>query len=151
MNGHSFHFTHEYSAVAAIHDALYSWNLTRTGARRVAAKAHQYPEQQVLQVRDDAGNAHGGLVFHWRNDPRRVTFDYLFLDDTLRGTGVGAELVAFFCTWAKEHGATRIDVTTNDFQAPGFYRKMGFEVIASVAAPQPRCPDNRHYSLRKIL
>ena len=151
MTGHSFHFSHEYGAVAAIHDGLYNWNLIRTGRERAVARARQYPEQQALQVCDAAGEAHGGVVFHWRNDPRRIKIDYLFLDDTLRGSGVGAELMKFFLIWAKEHGATRIDVTTNDFQAPGFYLKMGFEILGSEPAPQPRFPDNRHYSLRQVL
>ena len=151
MTGHSFHFSHEYGDVAAIHDALYNWNLTRTGGRRTVARARQYPEQQAVKVCDAAGTAHGGLVFHWRNDPRRIAIDYLYLDDTLRGGGVGAELMKFFLGWAKAYGAARIDVMTNDFQAPGFYCKMGFEILGSVPAPQPRCPDNRHYSLRKIL
>lgn len=151
MTGHSFHLSSEYRDIAAIHDALYSWNLSRTGRTRIAARARQYPEQLAVKVCDAAGKAHGGLVFHWRNEPRRIAIDYLYLDDALRGSGVGAGLMKFFLGWAREHGAVRIDVTTNDFQAPGFYLKMGFEILGSVPAPQPRFPDNRHYSLRHVL
>ena len=31
----------------------------------------------------------------------------------------------------KNHGVTCLELATNGFQAPGFYKKMGFELVES--------------------
>ena len=147
----SFRLSDDYADVAAIHDALYTWNLTKTGGERVAVQAQRFPEQAAFLACDDSGAAHGGIAFHWLNDPRRVFVDYFFLDDAVRGTGVGRKNMQFFMDWAERNGAREIELTTNSFQAPEFYRKMGFEITESKKEPQPLRPDNLHYFLRKVL
>ena len=136
-----------YEDISAIHDALYSYNLTKTGLKRIDVHAEHFPEQAALLACDDAGTPHGGIAFHWENDPRRVFVDYFFLDGPLRGKGAGRALFQEFMEVVKEAGASRIDLTTNTFQAPGFYRKMGFRVTEEKASPVPLCPGNIHYSL----
>lgn len=46
-----------------------------------------------------------------------------------RGTGVGARLVAAFEEEARRRGCTHAFVTSFTFQAPGFYRRLGYEEI----------------------
>jgi len=137
----------QYEDISDIHDALYSYNLSKTGMTRIDVHAEHFPEQAALLACDDGGTPHGGIAFHWENDPRRVFVDYFFLDNSLRGHGFGRKLFEEFIPLVKKAGALRIDLTTNTFQAPGFYRKMGFRVTGEEARPVPLCPENIHYSL----
>jgi len=140
-----------YEDIAAIHDALYSYNLSKTGSDRVDVHAERFPEQFALLACDERGTAHGGIAGHWENAPRRVFVDYFYLDDTLRGGGFGRRILEELIARAEARGAARIDLTTNTFQAPGFYLKMGFEITAEKPAPMPLCPDNIHYCLSRKL
>ena len=49
--------------------------------------------------------------------------------DDRRGTGVGASLLAAFEDEARQRGCTHVFVTSFTFQAPGFYRRLGYEEI----------------------
>ena len=93
----------------------------------------------------------GGIAFHWENVPRRIFADYLYLDDTLRGGGLGRRIMEELIEYAESRGASWIDLTTNTFQAPGFYLKLGFEITEEKPAPKPLCPQNIHYCLRRKL
>lgn len=147
----SFRFSGDFADIAAIHDALYSYNLSKTGAQRVDVCAEHFPEQQAFLACDDAGKKHGGIAFHWLNGPRRIFVDYFFLDDPLRGHGFGRRIFEDFSCWAKKNGAASVELTTNSFQAPDFYLKMGFQITHKTAMPVPLLPENIHYSLRKTL
>lgn len=136
-----------YEDISAIHDALYSYNLSKTKRDRVDVHAERFPEQFALLACDDDGKSHGGIAYHWENSPRRVFADYFFLEDGLRGQGVGKALFEEFIRLVRKDGAQRIDLTTNTFQAPGFYRKLGFRVTGEKPEPSPGCPENIHYSL----
>ncbi|MBO4632371.1 MAG: GNAT family N-acetyltransferase [Lentisphaeria bacterium] len=151
MNTPSFRFSADYNDIAAIHDALYSYNLTKTGAERVDVSAARFPEQQAMLACDQSGKAHGGIAFHWLNEPRRIFVDYFFLDESIRGCGFGRRIFEEFSVWAKQSGAKEIELTTNTFQAPNFYLKMGFQITHSEPAPVPLLAQNIHYSLRKVL
>lgn len=140
-----------YEDVAAIHDALYSYNLSKTGKERIEVHAERFPEQFALLACDDSGTPRGGVAFHWENDPRRVFADYFFLEETVRGKGAGRAIFEEFIRLVKQAGAQRIDLTTNTFQAPGFYLKMGFHITGEKPEPSPGCPENIHYSLSRDL
>jgi GNAT superfamily N-acetyltransferase len=140
-----------YEDVAAIHDALYNYNLSKTGRARIEVHAERFPEQFALLACDDSGNSHGGVAFHWENNPRRVFADYFFLEEAVRGKGTGRAIFEEFIQLVRQAGARRIDLTTNTFQAPGFYLKMGFHVTMEKTEPSPRCPENIHYSLSREL
>ena len=137
----------KYEDAAAIHDALYSYNLSKTKLERVDVHAERFPEQFSLLACDENGESHGGIAFHWENDPRRVFVDYFFLRENVRGNGYGRKLFEEFIQLVRKDGAVRIDLTTNTFQAPGFYLKMGFRITGEKKEPSPGCPDNVHYSL----
>lgn len=143
----SIEFSDKYSEIADIHDALYSYNLSKTKLQRVDVHAERYPEQGALLAKDENGKSSGGIAYHWKNDPRHIFVDFFFLDEAVRGTGLGRKLFERFISWARENGAVRIDLTTNTFQAPGFYQKMGFRITHQKAQPSPGCPENIHYEL----
>jgi len=151
MSSISFRVSDEYGDIAAIHDALYAYNLSKTGSPRVEVSAERFPEQQAVLACGEDGQAHGGIAFHWLDAPRRIFVDYFFLDDAVRGRGEGRRIFEFFFDLAKRSGARMIELTTNTFQAPGFYLKMGFRITGEKASPVPLRPDNIHYSLRKDL
>ena len=146
-------FTTVYEDVAAVHDSLYSYNLTRTGAERVDVHAERKENQMALVIRGADGKVYGGIVWHIVYDPApiHVAADYFFIDDRFRGQGKGAELIGKMEDWAREHGAEYVSLGTNTFQAPVFYAKMGYTEIGRVPAPTPALPDNERYSFRKNI
>lgn len=67
----------------------------------------------------------GGLI-------ARMVQEWVFLallsvTDAARGRGIGRELIAALEDTAREKGATGIWLDTFSFQAPDFYRKLGYE------------------------
>ena len=91
------------------------------------------------------------MVFHFLSEPRRIYVDYFYLADEIRGQGWGMKILAALEEFARNEGAVSITLTTNTYQAPGFYQKAGFVQVGAKAAPQPKVPDNIHYTFRKEL
>ena len=101
----------------AVGEALHQFNLSHTG---------EQPYTPVrLFVRDENGAIAGGLMAVAHMEWMFVRI--LWLDERLRGGGHGAELVRRAEDAARELGCTGIWVDTFNFQAPGFYAKLGFE------------------------
>lgn len=144
-------FTEEYSYISQIHDALYSYNLSKNGLERVDVHAAKKPEAAALVIADKAGKCYGGVAYHWENEPRHIFVDYLFIDEALRGRKLGEQLFAKLEESARAAGAENITLTTNTYQAPGFYKKLGFTEISCKDAPTPNCPENKHYTFCKTL
>ena len=55
-----------------------------------------------------------------------ATIEMLFVDSSYRGQGYGSALIDF----AKQHGATKVDVNQQNTSASGFYLAKGFRVIS---------------------
>ncbi|QOV47108.1 GNAT family N-acetyltransferase [Streptomyces chromofuscus] len=80
---------------------------------------------------DAAGGLAGGLVGHTWATWLHVT--YLWVDERHRGSGLGSRLLAEAERIARDKrrcSAARLE--TWDFQAPGFYRKQGYEVVCAI-------------------
>ncbi len=80
---------------------------------------------QVFALTSDATVIGGCLgqverIWHW------LTVDLMWVDREWAGRGVGASLLAAVEDEARSRGCRWSDVTTFDFQAPGFYRKQGY-------------------------
>jgi ribosomal protein S18 acetylase RimI-like enzyme len=73
---------------------------------------------------------------------------YLWVHEDWRGQGYGTKLMHAAEHEAQRRGCDAIILDTHNFQAPGFYQKLGYEVFA-VLEDYPR--GHRNYYLRKRL
>jgi len=65
------------------------------------------------------------------------TLEMLFVEPTLRGSGVGTALLTHA---VDEHGVTRVDVNEQNDSAARFYARRGFEVIGRSATDEAGRP-----------
>jgi GNAT superfamily N-acetyltransferase len=72
---------------------------------------------------------------------------YLWVSDALRSKGIGRQLMAGAEARALERGCHSAWVDTFSFQAPGFYRKLGYEAFGELDYP----PDHKRFFLKKRL
>ena len=151
MENITIKLTDDRAAIDAIYAALSAFNADKAGTVRRELPSKHHPEAFALIAADEEGRRHGGLAAHWENDPRHVFVDYFHLDETLRGGGIGRRILSELFELAEAGGAQEIRLTTNTFQAPGFYLKMGFGITGEKPAPLPLCPENVHYDLRRTL
>ncbi|MCW5731955.1 MAG: GNAT family N-acetyltransferase [Alphaproteobacteria bacterium] len=101
----------------------------------------------TFMVREPSGRKLGGID-GW------ISFGWMFvknfwLPEDLRGHGLGRQLMAAAEREARRQGCVGIHLDTFDFQARGFYEKLGFEVFAELADFPP--PGHRRFFLKKML
>jgi GNAT superfamily N-acetyltransferase len=92
------------------------------------------PDRQGFAVllRDDGDEVIGGL---WGVDDFGWAYiALLYVPPALQGRGIGALLMAEAEAIARERSMAGIWVNTYDFQAPGFYRKLGYSTFATLEA-----------------
>ena len=81
-------------------------------------------------IRDEQGEMVGGLYgyTHWG----WLFISHLWLAESLRGQGYGKELVARAEQEAVKRGCRHAHLDTFEFQALGFYQKLGYQVFGSL-------------------
>lgn len=124
--------------VLLLEERLYEYNVGRTGIAdgRVLA----------LFARDDAGEILGGL-YGWTWG-KTCEIRSLWVAEPSRRQGLGSQLLSMAEYEARVRGARQILLMTHSFQAPAFYRRFGFEIVAGVS-DYPVGHD--HLLLRKVL
>ncbi|WP_406344110.1 GNAT family N-acetyltransferase [Streptomyces sp. NBC_00648] len=107
-------------------------NTERSSALRALRGAPGEKEQPLhVWALDEKGGLAGGLT--GRTWATWLHVDLLWVDAAHRGTGLGAELLARAEESARtEHSCAWSRLETWDFQAPGFYRRQGYEVVGEV-------------------
>jgi N-acetylglutamate synthase-like GNAT family acetyltransferase len=100
----------------------------------------------VLAVRNDQGEIVAGL--HGWTWAQACEIRTLWVHAALRGQGVGAALLQAAEVEARAKGCKVIFLTTYSFQAPDFYQKYGFSVIARM---EDFPPGSQYYFLEKRL
>jgi GNAT superfamily N-acetyltransferase len=89
----------------------------------------------AIIARDERASAKAGAVgWTWAGT---CHLRYLYVAPELRRTGIGSRLMETFEREALGRGCRQVVLETYDFQAPEFYRRRGFQVVATV-------PDHPH-------
>jgi GNAT superfamily N-acetyltransferase len=98
----------------------------------------------VLQGADDtiAGGVIAAIYWDW------LYVDLMWIREELRGQGYGRRLLTMVEEAAKQRGATKAYLDTFSFQAPGFYKKHGYEVFGAL---EDFPAGHRRYFLTKEL
>jgi ribosomal protein S18 acetylase RimI-like enzyme len=111
--------------IKLIEVGLHRYNEARCGL------AHSQ-ELNVL-IRDPDGVIWGGLIGYVSG--KRFYIDMLWLDQAIREQGYGSKLIKMAEQEAIAKGCTLAYLDTASFQAPEFYRKLGYEVFGEFQAP----------------
>ena len=122
-----------------LEDRLYDYGVEQTGS--------DDGKWLSIFVRNDAGEIVAGLHgWTWCGACRVQT---LWVRQDLRRQGYGQRLLAAAEDEARARGCDQLLLDTFSFQAPLFYKKLGYEVIGVVEG-FPRRPHSE-YHLRKTL
>jgi GNAT superfamily N-acetyltransferase len=122
-----------------LEDGLYAYNVEQTGS--------DDGKGLTIFVRDDAGEIVAGLLgWTWCG---ACKVERLWVRQDLRRQGYGQRLLAAAEQEARARGCDQLLLDTFSFQAPLFYKKLGYEVIGIVEG-FPRRPHSE-YHLRKTL
>lgn len=100
-----------------------------------------------VYMRDDKGVMLGGLIGVRKGD--WLNIDYLWVSETVRGSGVGGQLIKAAEDEARGKGCKQALVDTVSFQARPFYEKQGYRLQMSLQ-DYPYQGMQRHY-LTKAL
>jgi ribosomal protein S18 acetylase RimI-like enzyme len=109
----------DYREVEFLDDQLYENSVRVTGIN----------DGRILAIvqRDDQKVITAGLFGYTWGGCCEIRF--LWIQETLRRQGLGTRLMAAAESEVISRGARQIVLSTHSFQAPGFYRRLGFEEV----------------------
>ena len=82
-------------------------------------------------LRGDAGSIVAGAAGYTWGETCELR--QVWVTATIRRRGVGRRLIAEVAAEAVRRGCRQVVLTTHSFQAPDFYRKLGFEVVSEIS------------------
>lgn len=128
-------------------DEDYLGILTPLRAFNVSQAGDAGAEKFALLIRDEhsdevLGGLYGSLLYRW------MFIELLAVPEQARGQGLGSRLMAMAETLAYEKNCVGIWLDTFDFQAPEFYRSLGFSEFGQV---NDYPPGHRRYFFQKRL
>lgn len=105
------------------------------------------PQPLALLVRDDNGEILGGLY-------GRFFYQWLFIEllsvpEQARGQGLGSKLMQMAEDLAREKECVGIWLDTFDFQAPEFYKRLGYSELGQIADYPPG--HKRHFFQKRLI
>lgn len=124
--------------VRYLEDRLYEFNVGVTGAADGEWLAIFVRDERERIVAGICGTTWGGCL----------EIRQLWVEESRRKHGLGTRLLGAAEQEARRRGCRQVMLTTFSFQAPGFYAKHGFQVVATVD-DYPR--GHGHLLLRKSL
>jgi GNAT superfamily N-acetyltransferase len=107
---------------ARLEAEIVAFNFDATGIR----DARDYS----AALHDDAGELTAGIQGWTWGDTCWV--ERLWVRADFRGRGLGTQLLLAVESEARARGCGQLALTTHSFQAPDFYRRFGFEVVADL-------------------
>jgi len=105
------------------------------------------PQPLALLVRDDNGEILGGLY-------GRFFYQWLFIEllsvpEQARGQGLGSKLMQMAEDLARKKECVGIWLDTFDFQAPQFYKRLGYSELGQIADYPPG--HKRHFFQKRLI
>jgi len=103
-------------------DRLYDYNVEHTGrndGQRLAVFSRDEKDQIVAGL-------YGWTWAGWFN------INYLWVSAEERRRGRGRQMLLMAEAEARKRGCSRATLTTFDFQAPDFYRRFGYRIVATL-------------------
>jgi GNAT superfamily N-acetyltransferase len=113
---------------SVIRDGLSAYNFEKAGYRDQRPLA-------ILVSDPKSGDVVGGLLGGTSFGLLRI--DRFFLPESLRKQGLGTRIINAAEEEGRRRGCTRALLTTLSFQAPGFYKRQGWEVLAELEGEPP--------------
>jgi GNAT superfamily N-acetyltransferase len=113
---------------SVVRDGLSAYNFEKAG----------YRDQRPLAIfvfDPDTGEVVGGLLGGTSFGLLRI--DRFFLPESLRKQGLGTRIIKAAEDEGRRRGCSRALLTTLSFQAPGFYKRQGWEVLAELEGEPP--------------
>lgn len=90
----------------------------------------------TLRIDDpETGEPIGGLLA--RTSLGLLFIDFVYLPESLRGTGVGSRILVMAEEEGRRRGCSKAVLFTISFQAPEFYKKLGWQVFGEIAPKPP--------------
>ena len=122
----------------AIVRALIAYNALQTGI-----SDHR---PLIVVLRDEQGEVVGGL---WgRTGYSWLYVELLVVPESLRGKRIGSELLSRAETEARTRGCSNVWLDTFEFQARGFYERLGYRCFGELAEYPPGFS---RYFMTKVL
>jgi GNAT superfamily N-acetyltransferase len=115
-------------AEAVIRDGLSAYNVEKGGYRDQRPLA-------ILVSDPDTGEVVGGLL--GRTSMGLLYVDRFFLPENLRKQGLGTKILEAAEEEGARRGCSRAVLSTLSFQAPGFYRRQGWQVLGRIDCDPP--------------
>jgi len=110
----------------AVTEALIGYNRTHSPHWAQNNDAQFQPMPLQFFVVDGGGVLLGGLTGRTHSLRAWLEIGTLWVEEDHRGRGIGKELVGRAEEEARRRGCLYARLSTNTFQAPGFYEKLGY-------------------------
>ncbi len=124
---------------AVLLNLMMTYNESQTGPSGFALLAVTLDDAETGRV---IGGLWGRTVYDW------LFVEFLFVPEHLRGRGLGTTLLRTAEEEAVARECIGACLDTFDFNAPGFYRKLGYEEFA--ALDSPRRGFKRHFLAKRL-
>jgi GNAT superfamily N-acetyltransferase len=108
--------------IAFLEQRIIDYNYSRAGASDGRGLACFLRSEQGQIIAGISGYTWAGMA----------EIEFLWVDDSLRGRGVGGQLLAAVEHEAQQRGCALIITSTYSFQAPEFYQRHGYEVVGKI-------------------
>ena len=123
--------------VQYLEERIYEFNAAATGITDGAWLGIFVRDEQQRIVAGICGNTWGGVA----------EIRQFWVEESRRRQGLGTRLIDAAEAEAKRRGCSQMVLMTFSFQAPEFYARRGFEVIATIEGPAA----HRNFWMRKWL
>jgi GNAT superfamily N-acetyltransferase len=116
----------------AITERLIAMNRGHLATLPIGEGASPAAEPLEIYALDSEGAVVGGLVGRTHTIPYWLEITVLWVDKPLRGHGLGRQLVEQAEQAAVQRGCRYSRLATSDYQAPGFYPRVGYTLYGTL-------------------